>query len=492
MRQFESYIIYGMLADITIRYWYSHAEWKIYSPMVLAMILGVHAAVENTRWQLTPVYLLAGFNIMGLDGLKWFGGEVGMVGGIFQVVVVMATAALSCYLPVRARVPVPGAGHGKHAQFEVGMVEDWWKSDALPEGFGVRILYPIDKTAENVKLKAESTVKYFPDGLETPRGLAKVLGQDWLAFLFYHLALTTFDVVPGAALSDAQTKYPVLTFSHGLVGSRAWYSGYCADVASHGYVVVVLDHGDGTSVYNKTPQGNVIPYSKKPQPDMSDLEFRESHLNHRMQELDVMMDTLERVAKGGKSTVVSDTVSSLFSNRIDGDRICIGGHSFGGASSYQYSTMEKNSMRFKCVVLMDPWMVPISDEYRTKGAQVPSLWVDSDWQWEKNRIGTETGVKNSDHSYWFNLQGTYHQSLSDFSIMMSKFVARKVRLIGDHDPQAAHNTFVDITVSFMEKYMNPSASKNLPTTLRMLDVGSEERPKKLKLLACNPKGLCKE
>ena len=35
---------------------------------------------------------------------------------------------------------------------------------------------------------------------------------------------------------------PVIIFSHGLGGMRTTYSGICCDLASHGYIVVSVEH----------------------------------------------------------------------------------------------------------------------------------------------------------------------------------------------------------------------------------------------------------
>lgn len=43
-------------------------------------------------------------------------------------------------------------------------------------------------------------------------------------------------------------RFPVVIFSHGLAGSRLSYSQYCGELASHGVVVVALEHRDGSGI----------------------------------------------------------------------------------------------------------------------------------------------------------------------------------------------------------------------------------------------------
>jgi platelet-activating factor acetylhydrolase len=44
----------------------------------------------------------------------------------------------------------------------------------------------------------------------------------------------------------ANAPYPLVLFSHGLAGTRNTYSQYCSALASEGYVVIAVEHADGS------------------------------------------------------------------------------------------------------------------------------------------------------------------------------------------------------------------------------------------------------
>ena len=61
-----------------------------------------------------------------------------------------------------------------------------------------------------------------------------------------------------------EQKLRPIIFSHGLAGSKRLYVGLMKDLASHGYLVLAVDHQDGTCSYTSTTSGKELFYKKAP------------------------------------------------------------------------------------------------------------------------------------------------------------------------------------------------------------------------------------
>ena len=100
-------------------------------------------------------------------------------------------------------------------------------------------------------------------------GLAKYMSMS--PSLFSHLAKSRHPDAPAEqALESAGDRgWPVVVFSHGLAGCADMYTNLCRSVASYGYIVIALEHEDGSGVHARTAGGSLVHYRKPPkgQPD---------------------------------------------------------------------------------------------------------------------------------------------------------------------------------------------------------------------------------
>lgn len=95
------------------------------------------------------------------------------------------------------------------------------------------------------------SVQWIPDPLSGAfEGYAKfapIIFGPWSGWLVSRLlGRLRMPVHPGAPLAQADSRFPLVLFSHGLVGTRNTYSQFCSSLASEGCVVVAIEHADGS------------------------------------------------------------------------------------------------------------------------------------------------------------------------------------------------------------------------------------------------------
>jgi len=99
-------------------------------------------------------------------------------------------------------------------------------------------------------------------------------------------------IVEGAAPDHSQ-RWPLIVFSHGLGCSRTLYSRICYDLASYGYVVLAVEHRDGSacaSFYCDDDGGqHWIPH-RRVSADEDEYGVRHQQVRHRSDEVSRALD----------------------------------------------------------------------------------------------------------------------------------------------------------------------------------------------------------
>ena len=177
------------------------------------------------------------------------------------------------------------------------------------------------------------------------------------------------------------TKYPVVVFSHGLAGNKTMYSILCSELASQGYVVLALEHADGTASVAKIAGkrgtyrfyeglgGEVGQYDKT---------------RHRVKEMKTAYQILRRMNKGGHIEGLKLSHGAHESGFLEGciDMRCIAaiGHSYGGAT---VAALCCEDPLYRLGVCLDPWwpaVPPESSAFSSWRTKSPLLVIGShDW-----------------------------------------------------------------------------------------------------------------
>lgn len=124
-------------------------------------------------------------------------------------------------------------------------------------------------------------------------------------------------------------RFPLIVFSHGNGGTRTQNTFWCDYLASHGYIVVSADHTANARA--TIIKGRVIPYQASE---------RENSAKDRPRDVSFLLDQMIAWDKGA---------DKRFTGRIDTDRACAAGMSFG---SYTAIVVADQDPRFKAAVAM--------------------------------------------------------------------------------------------------------------------------------------------
>jgi len=254
---------------------------------------------------------------------------------------------------------------------------------------------------------------------------------------------------------DGENNMPVVFFSHGLAGNCEVYTKACSDLAANGFIVVALEHEDGSGSFAKTAKGEVLKYQRPPEgivysrPDV--IKFRAPFLEKRELEMRTVVNFFtEPSHKASECELVEphheNDLEHVLSN-IHPQKAFLAGHSFGAASSVHISRAWKN--RFLGVVLMDPWSFPIPN--LEQGVDLPCCSVLSeDFEQNAEVHLTRTLLEKSPKllcSYY--VPGSVHSSFSDTPWWGPSWLAKRFKLRGDIDPAIVQQSFTNVYVGFL-------------------------------------------
>ncbi|MCL2807084.1 MAG: hypothetical protein FWD27_02815 [Coriobacteriia bacterium] len=181
----------------------------------------------------------------------------------------------------------------------------------------VKIYYPAEDEA------SQPFVHYFRGSKELAGAYLKENG--FPGAFFQQLAYAQTHSKENLQLARQHSSYPVILFSHGWGFSIELYTSLCEGLASHGYIVIAIDHTylNGASLL----PDRIVRTSEAPIFSGSLLPETLRGMAQTMTDDSIfVIDVLEKLDSGNRD--------SIFRNRLDLDNIGIAGHSLGGAASY--------------------------------------------------------------------------------------------------------------------------------------------------------------
>lgn len=165
--------------------------------------------------------------------------------------------------------------------------------------------------------------------------------------------------------------HPVIVFSHGTVSSRTDYSHYAGELAARGYVVVMLEHRDGSgpgSIIKIKGQKDrkvlLFDESEVTTPDGQPIQIEDFHkaqLNFREAEIEEAVRVMKMINSGAgakvweQNTYGEGTTLAGWEGRLNTDEMIMAGHSYGATGALQTLRNGPNEKRpFKGAIILDP------------------------------------------------------------------------------------------------------------------------------------------
>jgi pimeloyl-ACP methyl ester carboxylesterase len=246
-------------------------------------------------------------------------------------------------------------------------------------------------------------------------------------------------------------KLPVIIFQHGLGGTSEMYSQLCLDLSSFGFVVVAVEHEDGSGIYALDASGKVVRYRginekgavteetmaiRKRYDREEIIAYRRPMLNQRVEATESAIIFLQNAAKNKVCSTNSSAEQSVLAGVLqhaDTDTFYLVGHSFGACSSVVLAQVPRLQKLFKGVLLLDLWPYPLKEAEIKRGLKtVPCLSIYSqhfvdDAQSDEALTKDLVLHSNGEHGY---VVGIVHQSFSDAALWFPEVVGRQIGATG--------------------------------------------------------------
>ena len=225
-------------------------------------------------------------------------------------------------------------------------------------------------------------------------------------------------VLSDAPLAQQEQEFPLIIFSHGYYGSRFYYSCLFQELASHGYVVIAIDHPFDAGI-TELPGGRLISWA--PLTDASETsdafyETFNTRLAIRVADIGFLLDSITK------------RIDPLFAH-IDVTKVGIFGHSFGAEAALQAAAHDE---RIQAIAVMD--LFPVGRSIKD-ARHVPCMSLEAELtDWTKLECSVAMHAHIAEHAkeaqekadYRLFLKRADHMVFSDFALLNGMDLFKKL------------------------------------------------------------------
>ncbi|ERI92999.1 Platelet-activating factor acetylhydrolase, plasma/intracellular isoform II, partial [Clostridiales bacterium oral taxon 876 str. F0540] len=351
-------------------------KWALMLTSIVSMaILAIHLLVEGYRLQLiflycvtVLVFIYAIFNYYKTPVPGKASHAKRVLGNTFIIASLLVTAGLMYIFPV---FTLPNPTGTFKIGTEVLHLVDQQRTETLDKSakgkreLMVQVWYPAENTSG-------SPIPFIPD-TQILGPMAENYGLP--GFIFQYLKYVLSHSYKDANISSAKNSYPLIIINHGFGSSRFIHTSQAEDLASHGYIVVAIDHTYNTFA-TIFPDGRMT--TCKTNEFFSSNDDYQTTRSNRDKIGKVLTDDVTFVMNE-LQLINSGQIQSSLKGRIDLAHIGIFGHSIGGATAYDSSY----DSRITAGIDLDGGLYRLDGR---AGSNKPFLFIDSEDQFKNIKM----------------------------------------------------------------------------------------------------------
>ncbi|RAV19199.1 acetylhydrolase [Paenibacillus contaminans] len=475
MRSFE---MLSVIFNILLLGWLLFAKNKpqrglIFGFGVSAILVLMHGLMEGMRWQMIPndlimliplVVFAVRFNPKSKEETKKGSTSPArlVLLTIPAVLYTFAAVALPLLLPVFSFEKPTGP-------YKIGTVTYAWKDNGREETYTpesgdkrelmVQIWYPADSTAKGDPAPYVSDPSIFANGYSMALHMPKLL--------FTSIGFVQTNAIENAEISNQESDYPVLIFSHSLNGVKNQNTFQIEQFVSHGYIVVGIDH-----TYNSTtsifPDGRVVHFVPQ---ERNTIDYLDKLNEGWVEDAKFVLDQVEKLAENDPD--------HRFTDRMDLKNIGMFGHSFGGATTTQ---MLMTDTRIQAAINMDgglygklrvpadglkkPFLMMSADDTLagTKNMSDANIASQGTTREELTKFFDDTFARYESvaagGNYWMTIKNMKHMGFSDtylISPLYERMEGVKIKKV--------HRLINEFSLDFFDHYLKQQPFKRLDQSI---------------------------
>lgn len=415
-------------------------------PLITLALTLLHFAVESYRWQMLPLYILTA--ALGLSALSKIQSPADWkpLASYLTFGLLLLFTALPTLLPV-PRIPTPSGPYPVGTRiYDItdNTRQELYSGKDEARRIMIQIWYPAEAGTSSEQARWMDQAEIYAPAVSGQIGMP--------SFFLDHLALVKVPAYVGAKVAKTDAGFPVILFSHGWQGFNAQNTGQALELASHGFVVVGVQHTYGAiiTVFEDGTIANNNPTALPPDSTPQNEYEEKAHIlvNQWAGDLGFALTNM---------TERNSDPDSPFLNRLDLTRVGVYGHSTGGGAAIQFCGTDP---RCVAVLGMDPFMRPVSYEVIDAGVTQPAFFMFSQrWTDDVDSRNNALFDKFLPHVQQplgvISIDGTAHYDFADLPLLSP--LAPQLGLKGPINGKRVVTIVNDYLLSFFEATLNNGA-----------------------------------